>query len=166
MHQPIYVYFTRKHNRNSLYMATKIPSPPVSIGRALNFAAGRCNALCTQWLEPHGLTLPQWVVLSCLWRDGPLSISTLAELTGNGLPATSRIIDRMSDRGLVRRTSKGGDARSVVIDVTDAGRALDHLADFHQRVNDALLRGFSPDEREFALRMLYRIRENAIDQLK
>ena len=147
-------------------MATKNPAPPVSIGRALNFAAGRCNALCAQWLEPHGLTLPQWVVLSCIWRDGPLSVSTLAELTGNGLPATSRIIDRMSDRGLVRRTGKGRDARTVMIDVTDAGRTLDHLADFHQRVNDALLHGFSPEERETALRMLCRIRENAMDQLK
>lgn len=142
-------------------MATKFSQPPPSIGRLLNFATGRTNALCAQFLEPHGLSLPQWVILSCLWRDGPLTVSTLADLVGTGLPAASRIIDRMEDRGLVVRTKHEADGRAMVVIVAENGRALDHLADFYERINETLLAGFSEDERERVFDLLGRIQTNA-----
>lgn len=146
-------------------MATKISEPPRSIGRLLNFATGRTNALCTQILDPHGLSLPQWVILSCLWRDGALTVSALAELVGTGLPATSRIIERMEERGLVARTRHKSDGRATVVTVTDKGRALDHLADFYERINATLLAGFSDDERESVFDLLGRIQNNAEDAI-
>ncbi|MBO6602760.1 MULTISPECIES: MarR family winged helix-turn-helix transcriptional regulator [Paracoccaceae] len=142
-------------------MASKKDGPPKSIGRSLNFTAGRMNALCQQLLDPYDLSLPQWVVLSCLWRSDGLTVGALAELVGTGLPATSRIVDRMIDRGLVRRRRHASDGRVMVVTLTEKGRDLDHLSDFHERINTVLLEGFSPSERELAFSFLLRMQTNA-----
>jgi len=142
-------------------MTTKKPTIPRSIGRQLNFTTGRMNALCQQVLEPHSLTLPQWVILSCLWRDGELTVGALSELIGTGVPATSRLIDRMADRGLINRRRDDGDGRIAIVSVTDKGRALDHLASFYKTINARLFADFSADERELAFDLLRRMEVNA-----
>ena len=147
-------------------MATKSPKIPQSIGRQLNFTTGRMNMLCQQVLEPYGLSLPQWVVLSCLWREGELTVGTLSELVGTGFPATSRIIDRMADRGLISRRQDDSDGRITVVTVTKKGRKLDHLARFHETINTALFRDFSPKEREQSFDLLRRMELNAQSALE
>jgi DNA-binding MarR family transcriptional regulator len=142
-------------------MATENPTPPHALGRQLNFATGRANALCEKWLEPHGLTLPQWVILSCLWREGELTVGQLSELIGTRLPATSRIIDRMVARGLLARKKDKRDGRVMVVKPTAKGNELNHLADFYERVNAALLEGFSAHDQEQAFALLARIEANA-----
>lgn len=142
-------------------MATTKPTIPRSIGRQLNFTTGRMNALCQQVLEPHGLTLAQWVILSCLWRDGDLTVGALSEMVGTGLPATSRLIDRMVDRGLIKRRRDDGDGRVAIVSVTEKGLALDHLADFYKKINAALFADFSAQERELIFDLLSRMELNA-----
>jgi DNA-binding MarR family transcriptional regulator len=39
-------------------------------------------------------------------------------------PALSRLVDRLADRGLVRREADPADGRGVRLSLTDAGRAL------------------------------------------
>ncbi|MCK0169121.1 MarR family transcriptional regulator [Jannaschia sp. S6380] len=119
------------------------------------------NALCAQLLDPHDLSLPQWAILSCLWRDGALTVSALSDLVGTGLPATSRILDRMEDRGLLVRQRHQADGRATLVTLTDKGRGLDHLSDFHERINEALFAGFSKDDRERAFDLLRRMQSNA-----
>lgn len=147
-------------------MANKIPELPSSIGRQLNFTAGRMNMLCQKWLEPYDLSLPQWVVLSCLWREGELTVGTLSQLIGTGLSATSRIIDRMADRGLVIRRQDDSDGRITFICATDKARELDHLANFHETVNTTLFNNFSPEECAQAFELLRRMELNATKALE
>ncbi|MEL7177403.1 MAG: MarR family transcriptional regulator [Pseudomonadota bacterium] len=127
----------------------------------LNFTTGRLNALCQQRLDPYGLSLPQWVILSCLWRDGALPVGTLADLVGTGLPAASRLVDRMVERGLVTRQKTKEDGRVMIVQVTDKGAALDHLSGFHLQINEALFAGFSDQERAQAFDLLHRMQANA-----
>lgn len=147
-------------------MSTKTPKPPQSIGRQLNFTSGRVNALCQQLLEPYGLSLPQWALLSCLWREGELTVGTLSELIGTGLPATSRLIDRMVDNGLLCRRQDSVDGRITKVGVTDKAQDLQHLADFHKTINKTLFKGFSADERKQAFDLLQRMERNARDALE
>ncbi|MFK8076599.1 MAG: MarR family winged helix-turn-helix transcriptional regulator [Granulosicoccus sp.] len=142
-------------------MATKKSTPPRSIGRQLNFTTARMNALCLHKLEPHGLSLPQWVILSCLWRDGNQTVGTLSNLIGTGLPATSRIIDRMVDRGLVARRRDETDKRITMVSATEKALELNHLANFYDTINKALFVGFSSEEREQAFDLLRRMELNA-----
>lgn len=142
-------------------MATIIPTAPLSIGRQLNFTTGSMNALCQQVLEPYGLSLPQWVVLSCLWRDGELTVGALSELVGTGLPATSRIIDRMADHGLISRRRDDSDGRITRVSATEKARELEHLVSFYETINTALFTDFSTEERDQSFDLLRRMEVNA-----
>jgi DNA-binding MarR family transcriptional regulator len=124
------------------------------------------NALCQQRLEPYGLSLPQWAILSCLWRDGDLTVGALAGLLGNGLPATSRIIDRMIERGLVERHRDTTDGRVARVKATEKAQDLAHLASFYEEINAVLLTGFSSQERDMIFDLLIRLEQNAADALK
>lgn len=142
-------------------MTSKISPAPQSIGRALNFAAGRMNALCQLLLEPYDLSLPQWVILSCLWRDAEITVSELADLVGTGLPATSRIVDRMAERDLLTRQKHKADGRVIVVSLTEKGEDLRHLSELHVRINAMLFKGFSQEEKELAFSLLARMQMNA-----
>ena len=142
-------------------MATINPIAPLSIGRQLNFTAGRMNALCQHLLEPYSVSLPQWAVLSCLWRNGDLTVGTLSELVGTGFPATSRLIERMEDRDLVSRRRDDADGRSTIVSATEKANALSHLANFHETINTALFTDFSKEERELTFALLRRMESNA-----
>lgn len=143
-------------------MASKIPlQRPRALGRVLNFAAGAMTAMCQDLLEPHGLTLPQWVILSALWRRDGMLITEIADYVGNNTPAASRIIDRMVENGYVERQTVPGDRRAVMVSLTEKGRALDHLQNFFEEVNNRLLAGFSEEEAEQLFQMLGRVDKNA-----
>lgn len=132
-----------------------------SLGRALNFATAAANALCNARLAAHGLTLPQWVVLSALWQRDGLSVSEIAEYTGNAGPATSRILDRMVERGLVGRQPDPSDRRATRIVLAPKGAALRHLQDFHAEINALLQTGLDADEAGTLVRLLARVEANA-----
>ena len=142
-------------------METKMPAVPPSIGRQLNFTTGSVNSLCKHLLQPYGLSLPQWVVLSCLWRDGDLTVGALSELVGTGFPATSRLIERMADRGLVSRRRDLADGRSTIVTVAEKAHALEHLANFYETINKILFSDFSAEERELSFKLLRRMEINA-----
>lgn len=82
-------------------------------------------------------------------------------MVGTGLPATSRIVDRMVDRGLVARRRHETDGRAIVVTLTDKGDGLRHLSDFHRRINAKLFADFLPEEQELAFSLLSRMQKNA-----
>jgi DNA-binding MarR family transcriptional regulator len=117
--------------------------------------------MCQNMLAKHDLTLAQWVILSALWRQDGMLISEIADYTGNNAPAASRIIDRMEEAGLVKRVPSPDDKRVVRVHLTDHGRSLSHLSDFHERVNARLLQGISVSEAELLFDLLGRVDANA-----
>jgi len=134
---------------------------PHSLGQVLTFATSATGAMCHEMLAEHDLTLAQWVILSALWRRDGLLISEIAEYSGNNAPAASRIIDRMAERGLVRRHTVSHDKRVVRVHVTETGLNLKHLQDFHERVNARLLNGLSQEDADKLFDLLKRVDANA-----
>lgn len=148
-------------------MASKSPlNRPHALGRVLNFAAGASTSLCQDLLEPYGLTLQQWVILSALWRRDGLLVTEIADYVGSNAPAASRIIDRMAERGLVERNSSESDRRAVQVSLTKKGQALDHLSTFYIDVNQKLLEGISEEETTVLFDLLARVDANARRRLK
>ncbi len=143
-------------------MATKKPlHRPRSLGQVLTFATAATGAMCQDMLARHDLTLAQWVILSALWRQDGMLISEIADYSGNNAPAASRIIDRMEEGSLVKRVQSPDDKRVVRVHLTDHGRSLSHLSDFHERVNARLLQGISASEAELLFDLLGRVDANA-----
>jgi DNA-binding MarR family transcriptional regulator len=69
-----------------------------------------------------GLTLGDFDVLGQLAEaGGTLRMTELADRTLSSRSGMTRRVDRMVDEGLVRRDSADGDARGVVVALTDDG---------------------------------------------
>jgi DNA-binding MarR family transcriptional regulator len=62
--------------------------------------------------------------LRCLdWLfEGPRAVGELARATGLSSAATTTLLDRLEDKGLVRRVRDGADRRKVLVELTEPGR--------------------------------------------
>lgn len=69
------------------------------------------------------LTDGQYSVLAALDRKGPMTARALAEHERVQPPSMTRTIAALQERGLVERAEYPGDARCVLLRLTEAGRA-------------------------------------------
>jgi DNA-binding MarR family transcriptional regulator len=87
-------------------------------------------------LAEHGLTQPEWQVLTALrlapdHRSSPGVLSSDLELSSGAM--TSRL-DRLEESGLITRLADSSDRRAVVVELTKAGLAAwDTAADIQGR---------------------------------
>ena len=98
------------------------------------------------YLHSHGGQAPQCDVTAFL-RVRPSTV--------NG------IIDRLEEKGMVKRSISGNDARRRQVALTEKGRAQQELfLKTFQEVEAMMLRGFSPEETERFYSMLERVIQN------
>jgi DNA-binding MarR family transcriptional regulator len=91
---------------------------------ALSVAARNVVAVYRPWLEPMGLTHPQYLVMLALWEHGPLAVKDLSRLLQLDPGTLSPLIKRLETAGLLRRDRDPRDERALAIALTDRGRAL------------------------------------------
>jgi|HigsolmetaAR202D_1030399.scaffolds.fasta_scaffold00061_3 DNA-binding MarR family transcriptional regulator len=90
--------------------------------------------------ETIQLTMSQYVTLCNLERlGGSCTMCTLAQETFQSGPTMTRIIDRMQSAGLVSRERDPHDRRSVLISITEAGRAKKAEAEALSRINISIM---------------------------
>lgn len=100
-------------------------------------------------LEPFGLTPFHWLVLCCLWQKDGIPTSSIGEQLQQVGGTLTGVLDRMEERGLVRRERDRQDRRICRIWLTDTGRELEDVlpqlvADLHAETWE----GVSPQDRE------------------
>lgn len=81
-----------------------------------------------QFLDPLGLTYPQYVVMLALWENDNLLVSEIGArllLESNTL---TPLLKRMEQEGLVVRTHGVADGRRTIISLTSKGRQLEEQA--------------------------------------
>jgi len=74
--------------------------------------------------------------LNRLESDGPLGVTRLARAEHVSQPAMTQLVERLVTEGLVERRSLETDRRSVLVSLTDAGRAA--IADRRRRRTERL----------------------------
>jgi DNA-binding MarR family transcriptional regulator len=92
-------------------------------------AARNVVAVYRPFLEPMGLTHPQYLVMLALWQHGPLSVTRLSALLRLDPGTLSPLVKRLESGGLVRRDRDQRDERSLAIALTEAGQALRRRAE-------------------------------------
>lgn len=92
---------------------------------ALYGAASRMARMHKPFLEPLGLTFPQYLAMLGLLDDAPLSVGELGSRLGMDTGTITPLVKRLQASGLVTRTRDTVDERRVLIDLTPDGRALD-----------------------------------------
>jgi DNA-binding MarR family transcriptional regulator len=90
------------------------------------FAASveRVFVLLRRLTPAQGVSLTAASTLATLERDGPRRLTELAVKEGVTQPAMTQLVSRLERDGLARRVPDPSDGRVVVVEVSDAGRAL------------------------------------------
>jgi DNA-binding MarR family transcriptional regulator len=127
--------------------STSAAPDTTGLGADLLSVVARLNRLATQRTQ---LPLPwaQARLLSTIEDRGEARISDLAELDHCSQPTMTTQVRRLEDAGLVTRTADPGDARAVLIRITDKG--VDVLAQARidrAAVIDPLLGQLTSEER-------------------
>ncbi|MCX2179135.1 MarR family transcriptional regulator [Streptomyces sp. SKN60] len=110
---------------------------------ALSLLHGRIESHIERALEAgHGLSVREYSLLDVLSRqhDGPgghLQMKQVADAVVLSQSATTRLVTRLEDRGLLTRYLCATDRRGIYTDVTEAGQKL---LDEARPTNDAALR--------------------------
>src|SRR4051812_20943026 len=74
-------------------------------------------------LAEFDLTHPEWRVLGTLRNSGPRKAGVLARYLELSTGAMTSRLDGLEEQGLVRRVADPDDRRSVIVELTDEGRA-------------------------------------------
>ena len=69
----------------------------------------------------EGLPVEFWRVLEVLADERGRSMSELAGQTGMQMPATSKVVDRMTEAALIQRSADPADQRRVILHISDFG---------------------------------------------
>ncbi|MFJ6113218.1 MarR family winged helix-turn-helix transcriptional regulator [Agrococcus sediminis] len=75
-------------------------------------------------LEPLGLSHPQYLVMLALWGSRPLSLRQLSEQLRLEPATLSPLVKRLEAAGLVERSRRADDVRTLDIALTERGVAL------------------------------------------
>jgi DNA-binding MarR family transcriptional regulator len=94
------------------------------VGFLLRLAHQHATANLSQAIGGHGLTPAAFVTLARLDERGPLSQNELGRAVGMAPANIHAIVRRLRVAGLVRVQASPSDRRALLIDLSDAGRAL------------------------------------------
>ena len=112
-------------------------------------------------LAPHNVTSAQYVILSML-ASGADSASQICRGISYDAGAMTRMIDRLEQRGLLKRVRVADDRRTVKLQLTDEGKTLyPKMRASAMEVINGLLRGFTKSEARQLEDFLKRMLENA-----
>lgn len=100
-----------------------------NVGTQLSFAlygaANRVVRMHKPFLEPLGLTFPQYLVILELLDGAPLPVGTLGGRLDMDTGTITPLVKRLEAAGLVTRTRDPDDERRVLVDLTPRGRDLE-----------------------------------------
>lgn len=72
----------------------------------------------------YGLTIPQLVVLREMEKNGELTVGEIARRVSLSQATVTNILDRLENRGLIRRTRSFEDKRRVMVRTTQQGNDI------------------------------------------
>lgn len=138
------------------------------LGPALGWAAKLSKANMDARVSRYDVTPAQTHVLLYLQQHGGrVPQHELAEFLRVKPSTVNGVLDRMEEKGLVRRSVSGSDARRRFITLTDKGAEQQAL--FQQSFLDAeeaMVRGFTQEERETLCALLDRVIQNLKEDSK
>ncbi|MFG1776535.1 MarR family winged helix-turn-helix transcriptional regulator [Micromonospora sp. NPDC049051] len=110
--------------------------PPAQLAPQLRDAITRLNRRVRQARPVGDLTVTQLSALTSLRLAGALTPRELADVERVQPPTMTRIVAKLEERGLVRRTPHPTDGRQVILAATEGGQAV---LDQFERVRDEWL---------------------------
>jgi DNA-binding MarR family transcriptional regulator len=141
--------------------ATSIPvSLADQVGYLLSKAHLRVHVSANEALEPLGLTVKHYGLLTLLVHEGPVSQGRLGQVMKIDRTTMVALTDELERAGHVDRSRNPDDRRAYALSATAAGKRIQRrAATLMKRVYDETLSPLSADERRELRRMLLAIIE-------
>ena len=92
---------------------------------AVYTAANQFTKLYRQVLEPFDLTYPQYLVLLALWEQDNLVVKQISEKLSLGIGTLNPILNKLVDKGWVKKKTSSIDKRAVVISLTEKASLME-----------------------------------------
>jgi MarR family transcriptional regulator for hemolysin len=114
-------------------------------------------------LQPHGLSIGQWLALRALARKGDGTVQKdLAEAIGIEGSTLVGLLDRLARAGLVERRQAAHDRRAKSLHLSaEACRRMPALERVHRELRREFFAGVSEQDMESCMRIFERIAERA-----
>lgn len=89
----------------------------------------------------------QGVILYSLWNNKELTIKEIGKITGLAKTSLTSMLDRMEEKGLIRRKDNSEDKRSIKIMLTDKAKELEKdYNDISNKMSNIFYKTFSDKE--------------------
>ncbi len=132
-----------------------------SIGYSVAMAYMALRKALDAKLVRYGITFSQWQVLAGLALEGEISQVKLAELIGVEGPTLVRILDRMEQKGWIKRKISSRDRRQKLISPTKKIEGVwKKMTECAHGVRNNAVKGISSKDVVKLRRLLEKIREN------
>ena len=142
--------------------ATETYNPEDSIGRLIAEVSGRILAAFDDEMTGMGITGAQWVILMRIASGCGSTAAELCRFSRYDTGSMTRMLDRLEEKGLIRRVRSSKDRRLIHLELTDAGRELHPLLPpVAVKVLNAHLKGFTREELDLFKGFLNRMRANS-----
>jgi MarR family 2-MHQ and catechol resistance regulon transcriptional repressor len=115
-------------------------------------------------VEDHGLSLTEFGVLEALLHKGPLTHGKIAERVLLASSSITYVVDKLEERGLLRRRRSAEDRRVRLAELTPEGRSkIEAAFSEHAALLDDLMADLSLEEKHTAASMLRRVERRAAE---
>ena len=89
----------------------------------------------------------QGVILYSLWNNKELTIKEIGKITGLAKTSLTSMLDRMEEKGLIRRKDNSEDKRSIKIMLTDKAKEVEKdYNDISNKMSNIFYKNFSDKE--------------------
>ena len=112
-------------------------------------------------LKAFYITTEQWMIMNRLFEESGISQKELAERTLKDQASLTRTLDRMENKGLVKRQISPNDRRSFLIYLTDEGKTVrNQIVPIALECIEEAVKGFTEEEVKTLETLLKRLTSN------
>ena len=132
-----------------------------SLGFVLNRTALASKNRFNQMIKAYGISPEQWSVLFRVVEQDGISQKALADSTYKDQGNLTRMLDKLIEKGYIRREADADDRRAVKLFATEKSVALSEaVAPLSGRHNENMTAGFSQEEKATLMALLDRVYHN------
>lgn len=125
----------------------------------VRYTANFLSALSNSFMTKYGLTMPQFNILRILRGAGDvMAVNTIKDRMVEKSPNTTRLMDKLIDKGFISRERCENDRRVVYVKITDKGLDLLAKLDAAMKKTDLIPKNLSDEEAQLLSDLLDKLR--------
>jgi DNA-binding MarR family transcriptional regulator len=139
---------------------SKFASPQMKAIVNIRYTSNFLGNFQNSFMAQYDLSMPQFNILRILrGAKGEINVNTVKERMVEKSPNTTRLMDKLIDKGLIERTRCTEDRRVVYAKITQQGLNLLNEIDNHTDVNALIKAELTDEEANLLSDLLDKVRE-------